>query len=171
MKVDWPAAIFVGTIMALLLAWTDANAEFNWQGKGTWHPTSDFEEVVVMVNWMAANQLVPCGKHGNAEGCAFPPDKVDIPRKGKLCVITHPKFNSSPTDDETAVIGKLFETCLTQAQTRIITVRWERGTNVSAQAYDEYVYAMPCGISLSRTTEMWIQGHEVLHCSRGRWHD
>jgi len=169
MKVDWPAAIFVGTIMALLLAWTDANAY--WKGQGTWHPTSDFEEVVVMVNWIAANQLVPCGKHGKANGCAFPPTKSDIPRKGKLCVITHPKFNTSPSDQELAVIGELFETCLMQAQTRIITVRWVSGITVSAQAYDEYVYAMPCGVSISFTSVMRTRGHEVIHCSRGHWHD
>ena len=167
--IDWKGAIVAVVLLTLCLAANNAFAA--WKGQGTWHPTTDLNEVVVMVNWMAANKLVPCGEHGNAQGCAFPPDKYDVPRKGKLCVITHPKFNASPTDDETAVIGELFETCLTQAQTRIITVRWERGINTSAQVHDEYVYAMPCGISISFTTEMWVRGHEVLHCSRGHWHD
>ena len=166
---DWPAIIFVGIIMSLLMAVNDAHAY--WKGQGTWHPTSDLNEVVVMVNWIAANQLVPCGVHGKARGCAFPPNKYDVTQKGKLCVITHPKFNASPTDDETAVIGELFESCLTQAQSRIITVRWVRGATASARAYDEYVYAMPCGVSISFTSEMWVRGHEVLHCSRGHWHD
>lgn len=168
-SVDWPAIIFASLAIAVGLFSTDADA--SWKGQGTWHPTSDLEEVVVMVNWIAANQLVPCGKHGKARGCAFIPTEDDIPRKGKLCVITHPKLNVSPTDKELAVIGELFDTCLTQAQTRIITVRWVHGINVSAQAYDEDVYAMPCGVSISFTSEMSTKGHEVVHCARGSWHD
>ena len=155
----------------LLMLVTQSSMAVNWEGKGTWHPTSDFEEVVVMVNWMAAKRLVPCGKRPSALGCAHLPSESDIPRKGTLCVITHPKFHSSPTDEEFAVIGELFNTCLTQAGSRIITVRWKRGNNVSARAYEQKVMAMPCGISLSLTSETWVRGHEVVHCSRGRWHD
>jgi hypothetical protein len=168
-NLDWPAIIFACLAISVALFSTDADAY--WKGQGTWHPTSDYDEVVVMVNWIAANQLVPCGKHGKANGCAYPTSKSDIPRKGKLCVITHPKFNTSPSDEELAVVGELFDTCLTQAQSRIITVRWVPGDNVSARAYDEYVYAMPCGVSISFTSVMRTKGHEVLHCSRGHWHD
>lgn len=169
-SLDWPAIIFVSLAIAVGLFVTDADA--SWEGQGTWHPTSDLEEVVVMVNWLAANQLVPCGKNKPlARGCAYPPSESDIPRKGKLCVITHPKFRSSPTDEELAVVGELFESCLTQAESRIITVRWKRGTVVAARVYDQQVMAMPCGISISFTSEMSTRGHEVVHCSRGRWHD
>ena len=167
--IDWKGAIVAAVLLGLCLAANNAFA--SWKGQGTWHPTSDFEEVVVMVNWIAANRLVPCGSKGLANGCAYITSKSDIPRKGKLCVITHPKFNSSPTDNELAVVGELFDTCLTQAQSRIITVRWVPGTNVSARAYDEYVYAMPCGISISFTSKMRTKGHEVVHCTRGKWHD
>jgi hypothetical protein len=166
---DWPAIIFASVIIALFMAVTDAHAY--WKGQGTWHPTSDLNEVVVMVNWIAANQLVPCGSKPKALGCAFPPNKYDVTRKGKLCIITHPKFNSSPTDEELAVVGKLFDTCLTQAQSRIITVRWNHGTNVGVQVRNEYAYAMPCGISISFTSEMRTKGHEVVHCLWGYWHD
>ncbi len=169
-SLDWPAIILVSILLSLVMAVSDAHAY--WKGQGTWHPTSDLDEVVVMVNWIAAKQLVPCGKDKPlARGCAYPPTNSDIPRKGKLCVITHPKFHSSPTDEELAVVGELFESCLTQAESRIITVRWERGSIVNARVYDQRVMAMPCGISISFTSEMSTRGHEVVHCSRGHWHD
>jgi len=169
-NLDWPAIIFASTVMALLLAVTDVHAD-TWVGKGTWHPTSDLKEVTVMVNWTHQKQ-VPCGEHKGAQACAFPPTESDIPRKGTLCVITHPKFHTSPTDQEFAKIGELFDICVKQAESRLITIRWERDeTNIGAVVYPISVAALPCGISISPNLRLDFKGHEVLHCSRGHWHD
>lgn len=172
MKVDWPAILFAGALLSLGLFASDAYAGGNWKGKGTWHPTLDMSEVTVMVNWMADGVLVPCGKDKpKALACAFPPSESDIPRKGKLCEITHPGFSSSPTDRELETFGKLFETCLERMETRIITLRFKHGSNVMVKPTETYVMAMPCGISISRNISAETKGHEVVHCWRGSWHD
>ena len=133
-NIDWPATFFVVALLSLGLFASNAYAGGNWKGKGTWHPTLDMSEVTVMINWMADGVLVPCGKDKpKARACAFPPNKSDIPRKGKLCEITHPGFSSSPTDRELETFGKLFETCLEQMKTRIITLRFKHGSNVAVK--------------------------------------
>jgi hypothetical protein len=172
-NVDWPAAIFASLAIALAIFSTDADAGDNWVGKGTWHPTVDMGEVTVMVNWMADGVLVPCGKDKpKARACAFLPRESDIPRKGKLCEITHPGFSSSPTDRELETIGRMFEICLEQTGTRIITLRFKHGgPNIPPRPTNTYVMAMPCGISISRKISAEIKGHEIVHCWRGSWHD
>ena len=127
MKIGWPTVILSSIIIALAI-YSTADAGGNWLGKGTWHPTLDMVEVTVMVNWTADGRLVACGRDKpKALACAFPPDETDIPRKGTLCEITHPGFSSSPTDEELETIGRMFQTCLEQTGTRIITLRFKHG--------------------------------------------
>ena len=174
MKVDWPAILFVGALLSLGLFASDADAGENyWVGKGTWHPTFELNEVTVMINWMADGVLVPCGKNRPlAVACAFPPSSDDIPKKGKVCEITHPGFRSSPTDDELDTFGRLFETCLTKMNTRIITLRFKRnGSEISVRPTETFAMAMPCGISISLNLAAETKGHEGIHCWRGSWHD
>lgn len=170
---DWPAIIIVTFIMALMMHVTDARAGGNWKGKGTWHPNLELNEVTVMMNWMADGVLVPCGKNRPlARACAYPPSEADIPRKGKVCEITHPGFRSSPTDDELDAFGQLFETCLRQMNTRIIMLRFKQnGSEISVNPTETYAMALPCGISISLNIEAETKGHEALHCKRGHWHD
>ena len=111
------ATILLMLVTQSALAGSIAENEY-WAGKGTWHPTSDLKEVVIMVNWTYESP-VPCGEHKDARACAFPPTDSDIPREGKLCEITHPDFDVSPTDKELETIGKLFKVCMEEAGTRI----------------------------------------------------
>ena len=168
---DWPAIIFSSALIVFGIFSTDAYAGENWKGKGTWRPTFDMSEVTVMVNW-TYQFPVPCGKHKNARACAFPTSEVDIPRKGKVCEITHPGFRSSPTDEELDTVGRLFETCLEKTGTRVITLRFKKnGSEISVNPVETYAMAMPCGISISPDVAAKTKGHEVVHCSRGSWHD
>lgn len=173
MRIHWPSLFFAAAVGALALISSSADAStYNFRGFGVWHPTLNLNEVTVMINWMAKGQKAFCGEHGKVRGCAFPATADDIPRKGKVCEITHPGFPNKYTPEDFRVLGELFETCLEKMGTRIITVRFKvNGSEISVRPTDTYVMALPCGMTIAMDVITETKGHELLHCKRGTWHD
>jgi hypothetical protein len=154
-----------------------------------WHPTTTIRDVVVRMHWTFQDP-VPCGKHKNALACATIPRRGDVLRPGRVCVITHPGFSSKPSTQDSIVLGRLLDGCLTAAGgtkmvmgEKVITsantmlISFKQG-EPNFQATDRYFKAVSCGISVvprmgddldEETAYRW--GHELTHCWRGSYHD